>query len=97
MPNIQRITHLYMCTYLIFSSFVAHHNAADVPNRVHIQPEIRNLTELLEKSLNKKVLNYTISPLTDVNDHFGGTLHNVDVQLAFDDVRIKNSSNQFCE
>lgn len=93
MPNIQRIKHLFMCTYLFVSCFVAYYYAADVRNRVYIQSEIKNLTELLEKSLSKKVFNYTISPLTTSNNHFGATLHDVDVQLASDDVRNKNSLN----
>lgn len=45
-------------------------------------PEVKNLTEFLEKSLNRKVLNYTISPLKAANHHFGASIDKVAVRVA---------------
>lgn len=45
-------------------------------------PEVKNLTEFLEKSLNRKVLNYTISPLKAANHHFGASIDKVAVKVA---------------
>lgn len=42
-------------------------------------PEVKNLTEFLEKSLNRNVLNYTISPLKAANHHFGASIDKVAV------------------
>lgn len=47
-----------------------------------ILPEIKEFHAFLEQSLNRTVLNYTISPLTTSNIHVSAILHKVDVQLA---------------
>lgn len=47
-----------------------------------ILPEIKEFHAFLEQSLNRTVLNYTISPLTTSNIHVGAILHKIDVLVA---------------
>lgn len=80
---------LYICSYFFGLTFAAIIYGDKV--KLYEEPDIKYFTELLEESLNKKLLNYTFSPLTTSNDHYGATLHRVDIQLAktnaSDDVR----------
>lgn len=44
--------------------------------------EIRNFTAFLEQHLNKKVLEYTLKPLTKPGDNFGAIVKSVDVKAV---------------
>lgn len=70
-----------ICLSLIFSKF---HGLNSLDYSVHGEPNsvftVKNFIEFLENSLNQKVLNYTINPLT-TNIHFGALLHKVDVKV----------------
>lgn len=44
--------------------------------------EIRNFTEFLEQHLNKKVLEYSLKPLTKPGDNFGAIVQSVDVKVT---------------
>lgn len=44
--------------------------------------EIRNFTEFLEKCLERKVLSYTLKPLTKPGDNYGAVLQSVDVKVV---------------
>lgn len=48
---------------------------------------IRNFTEFLEQNLKKKVLEYTLKPLTKPGDNFGAVVQAVDVKV------VKNNEN----
>lgn len=44
--------------------------------------EIRNFTKFLEKCLERKVLGYTLKPLTKPGDNYGAVLQSVDVKVV---------------
>lgn len=44
--------------------------------------EIRNFTEFLEHHLNKKVLEYSLKPLTKPGDNFGAVVQSADVKVT---------------
>lgn len=44
--------------------------------------EIRNFTDFLEKCLERKVLDYTLKPLTKPGDNYGAVLQSVDVKVV---------------
>lgn len=43
---------------------------------------IRNFTEFLENCLQRKVLGFTLKPLTKPGDNYGSTMQSVDVEVA---------------
>lgn len=47
--------------------------------------EIQQFREFLEKSLNKRVLEYTLKPLTKPGDNYGSIIQSVDVKVTSDD------------
>lgn len=46
--------------------------------------EIKEFAQFLEKSLQRKVLEYSIKPLTKPGDNFGAILQSVDVKVGND-------------
>lgn len=49
---------------------------------------LKNISEIipfLEKSLNAKILDYTVAPLTKQGDNFGSTLLAINVKLIIND------------
>lgn len=47
--------------------------------------EIQQFQEFLEKSLNKRVLEYILKPLTKPGDNYGSIMQSVDVKVTSDD------------
>lgn len=47
--------------------------------------EIQQFREFLEKSLNKRVLEYILKPLTKPGDNYGSIMQSVDVKVTSDD------------
>lgn len=44
--------------------------------------EIKDFTEFLEKCLDRKVLEYTLKPLTKPGDNYGSVMQSVEVKIA---------------
>lgn len=42
--------------------------------------EYKNLTEFLEKCLNKRVVQYAVKPLTESGDNYNSVLHAIEVK-----------------
>lgn len=60
--------------------------------------EIKEFSKFLQKSLEKRVLNYELKPLTKPGDNYGSTMQSVDVTVAGenDDDKVNEKFIIFC-
>lgn len=47
-----------------------------------IKFEIKHFTEFLEKCFGRKVIDYSMEPLTKAGDNYGSVLHAVEVKIS---------------